>query len=101
MRQSARGALLFAVGLAAAMPLSSFAALQTNVVERHYDRVGRPVGILVVRCVLATPSLVEALFRDLMWKTWGGEVALKQEWNTRALAHMWFGKSQFEYSDGI
>ena len=45
MRQSARGALLFAVGLAAAMPLSSFAALQTNVFERHYDRFGRPVGI--------------------------------------------------------
>jgi hypothetical protein len=32
MRQIAHGALLFAVGLMAAMPLSSFAALQTNVV---------------------------------------------------------------------
>ena len=25
--------------------LPSFAALQTNVVERHYDRFGRPVGV--------------------------------------------------------
>ena len=45
MRQIAHGALLFAGGLAAAMPLSSFASLQTNVVERHYDRFGRPVGV--------------------------------------------------------
>ena len=45
MREIAHGALLFAGGLAAAMPLSSFAALQTNVVERHYDRFGRPVGV--------------------------------------------------------
>ena len=25
--------------------MPSFAALQTNVVERHYDRFGRPVGV--------------------------------------------------------
>ena len=27
------------------MTLPSFAVLQTNVVERHYDRFGRPVGV--------------------------------------------------------
>ena len=38
-------ALLALVACATGGVLSAFAALQTNVVERHYDRFGRPVGV--------------------------------------------------------
>ena len=38
-------AFLAFVACATGEAYSSFAALQTNVVERHYDRFGRQIGI--------------------------------------------------------